>query len=118
MKVFENKYEIIHEWSQCYYDLWFKDGKLDRMVSTNKYTDITFNWYRNPVGMQIGICSNVLEDAVGQLCRNKEENCDITEFLQMFWNDEEYLKIVKEALVKEVDLLSKKIECINKGLEK
>jgi len=118
MKVFDNMYEIIHEWGQCYYSLWFKDGKLDKMVSTNKYTDVTFNWYRNPEGMQIGICSNVLEKAVGQLCRNKEDNIDISEFLEMFADDEEYFKVVKERLAKEVELMSKKIECINVALAK
>ena len=114
---FDGMYEVSHEWSQFEYTLWFKDGKLQRLDSHNKYTDVCFMTYRNPTINQFSIGTNTIQEVVGYLCRNKKNN-DIRELLDMFSGDEKYLKVVKETLAKEVELMSKKIQSINMALEK
>lgn len=114
---FDGMYEITHEWSQLEYTLWFKDGKLQRLDAYNKCTGVCFKWYRNPNEVQFSIGTHMVEEVVTFLARYKENN-DIRELLDMFSGDEKYLKIVKETLAKEVELMSKKIQSINMALEK
>lgn len=115
MRNFDCMYNITHEWSQFAYTLWFKDGILKRVDSSNKWTEVFSSVYREPNKNQFGINTYLLEEIVGYICRGKNKR-DIKEFLELFASDKKYYSIIKTLLKKERIQMNDSINRINEAI--